>query len=58
MKKRNLTGRLAAGLFLLSAGLPLGSCVDDSYDMSKNIDLTMGLGSEGLHSSWAPRSAS
>lgn len=48
MKKRNLTGRLAAGLFLLSAGLPLGSCVDDSYDMSKDIDLTMGLGSEGL----------
>ncbi len=35
-------------LLVAAAGLPLVGCVDDSYDMSKNIDLTMGLGSEGL----------
>lgn len=48
MKKHYLRGGLATGLFLLTAGLSLTSCVDDSYDMSKDIDMTMGLGSEGL----------
>ena len=32
----------------LSLGLPLTACVDDSYDASKDIDMTMGLGSQGL----------
>lgn len=30
------------------SGLSFVSCVDSSYDMSKDIDLTMGLGSNGL----------
>ncbi len=37
--------RLALGLV---AALSLSSCVDSSYDFSKDIDMTMGLGSEGL----------
>lgn len=39
---------MVAMLSFLAAGAPLASCVDDSYDMGKDIDLTMGLGSEGL----------
>lgn len=37
--------RLALGLF---ATLSLCSCVDSSYDFSKDIDMTIGLGSDGL----------
>lgn len=37
--------RLCASLFLCASLL---SCVDDSYDMGKDIDMTVGLGSEGL----------
>lgn len=36
---------LALGLL---AAFSLSSCVDSSYDFSKDIDMTMGLGSEGL----------
>jgi len=28
--------------------LSLSACVDDSYDMSKDVDMTVGLGSDGL----------
>lgn len=37
-----LTGALCAG-----SALVLSSCIDDSYDLDK-VDLTMGLGSDGL----------
>ena len=37
-----LTGALCAG-----SSLVLSSCIDDSYDLDK-VDLTMGLGSDGL----------
>lgn len=42
--------RHLCGILCVFAGITFGlvSCVDDSYDMSKDIDLTMGLGSEGL----------
>lgn len=40
-----MKGRAA---LIMAACLSLASCVDDSYDMSKDIDLTMGLGSKGL----------
>ncbi len=36
------------GLMVLAAGSSLTSCIDDTYDMSKDIDMTMGLGSQGL----------
>ena len=39
---------LAAGALCAGTGLLLSSCVDDSYDLSHDLDLTMGLGSEGL----------
>ena len=29
-------------------GLATTGCVDDSYDMSKDIDMTMGIGADGL----------
>ncbi|MBO7294957.1 MAG: hypothetical protein J6U65_06035 [Bacteroidaceae bacterium] len=32
----------------LAAGSSMTSCIDDTYDMSKDIDMTMGLGSQGL----------
>ena len=38
----------AKAFLVLSLGLPLTACVDDSYDASKDIDMTMGLGSKGL----------
>ena len=42
-------GRLIfCGLMALAAGSSMTSCIDDTYDMSKNIDMTMGLGSQGL----------
>lgn len=37
--------RLCMSLFVCFSLL---SCVDDSYDMSKDIDMTVGLGSDGL----------
>ena len=48
MKPKHKTrpfGPLALGL---CAALTFSSCVDSSYDFSKDIDLTMGLGSSGL----------
>lgn len=49
MKKQTLQMKPWAKAFLvLSLGLPLTACVDDSYDASKDIDMTMGLGSKGL----------
>ncbi len=36
------------GLMALAAGCSMTSCIDDTYDMSKDIDMTMGLGSQGL----------
>ncbi len=42
--KRNFVKLLVAA----GAALPLTGCVDDSYDLSKDVDLTMGLGSDGL----------
>ena len=42
-------GRLIfCGLMALAAGSSMTSCIDDTYDMSKDIDMTMGLGSQGL----------
>ncbi len=35
-------------LVIAGAALPLAGCVDESYDLSKDIDMTMGLGAEGL----------
>ena len=48
MRMQKITKHLAAGLLLAGVTIPLASCVDDSYDMSKDIDMTMGIGSEGL----------
>ena len=39
---------LTTGALCLSAGLLLTSCFDDSYDLSKDIDMTVGLGGNGL----------
>lgn len=42
-------GRLfVCALMALAAGGSMTSCIDDSYDMSKEIDMTVGFGSEGL----------
>jgi hypothetical protein len=42
-------GRLIfCGLMALVAGSSMTSCIDDTYDMSKDIDMTMGLGAQGL----------
>lgn len=38
----------ASGLLTLALGLGVTGCVDDSYDMSKDIDMTMGIGADGL----------
>lgn len=35
-------------LLVAAAALPFTACVDDSYDLSKDIDATMALGTEGL----------
>lgn len=45
MLTRNL---LAGATLLLGQGCLLSSCVDSSYDMSKDIDMTMGIGANGL----------
>lgn len=39
---------LMRGLFLLFTGMSMISCVDNNYDLSKNIDMTTGLGANGL----------
>ena len=48
MKRNRMKEQLVKSVFLLSAGLTLSSCVDDSYDLSKDIDMTVQLGTEGL----------
>ena len=48
MKRKKAPFQSVRALFALMGMLSLTACVDDSYDMSKDIDLTMGLGSEGL----------
>lgn len=48
MKKQTNARHWAKGLFVLFAGLSVTACVDDSYDMSKDLDMTMALGGEGL----------
>lgn len=40
--------RIVGGMLLLAGGGFLTACVDDSYDLSQDVDLTMELGSEGL----------
>lgn len=35
-------------VFLLFAGISMGSCVDSDYDLGKDMDMTMGFGTEGL----------
>lgn len=49
MKQNSLRCKSPRGLFpclLLCAALT--ACVDDSYDLSKNVDMTMALGTNGL----------
>ena len=49
MKQNSLRCKSPRGLFpclLLCAALT--GCVDDSYDLSKNVDMTMALGTNGL----------
>ena len=48
MKGIPMKERLTKGLLLLGLGLSLTSCVDDSYDLSKDIDMTVQLGTNGL----------
>lgn len=47
MKKR-LSFYAATASFILLSGFLTSCSVDDAYDLDKDIDLTMGLGSEGL----------
>lgn len=39
---------LAGGALLLAAGMTVTSCIDKDFDLNEDIDMTMGLGSEGL----------
>lgn len=48
MRKRFVNKHFAMMLAAATAGLALSGCVDNSYDMSEDIDMTMGLGSAGL----------
>ena len=48
MKGILMKEQLTKGLILLGFGLSLTSCVDDSYDLSKDIDMTVQLGAAGL----------
>lgn len=45
---RMMRKQVARGLMCLAAGLTLSACTDDSYDLGKDIDMTMAIGSEGL----------
>lgn len=48
MKKKPAL-RSLYGAILLAASMPFAACsFDDAYDLDKDIDLTMGLGAEGL----------
>lgn len=48
MKKRITLCYGCAILLGVAGGTALNSCTDSDYDLSKDIDLTMGLGSQGL----------
>jgi len=48
MKKTIAKATAAKLLLILAAGLPLAGCIDDSYDLDQDIDMTMGLGADGL----------
>lgn len=48
MKKTSAFIPAARLLLVTAAALPFTACVDDSYDLSKDIDATMALGTEGL----------
>lgn len=48
MERNALTSATVKCLLALAAGCTLTGCIDDSYDLTKDVDLTMALGSEGL----------
>lgn len=48
MKGRNTLTQLSKLCLALTFCLPLAGCVDDSYNLDNDIDLTMGLGAKGL----------
>lgn len=48
MKKPKMKTQLVSGAFLLAAGLFTTSCIDNSFDLSEDMDMTMELGSSGL----------
>lgn len=48
MKKMVNARHWVGGVCVFFAGLAITACVDDSYDLSKDIDMTMALGGEGL----------
>ncbi len=39
---------MATGALLLASGLVATSCIDSSFDLDEDIDMTMGLGADGL----------
>ena len=39
---------MATGALLLASGLVATSCIDSSFDLNEDIDMTMGLGTDGL----------
>lgn len=48
MKHYRIKDQLAKGMLVLLAGWGMTACTDDAYDLSKDIDMTMQLGTEGL----------
>lgn len=48
MTQLKMRQRLLGGMFLLAGGLAMTSCIDDSYDLSEDMDMTMELGTKGL----------
>ena len=39
---------MATGALLLASGLVATSCIDSSFDLDEDIDMTMGFGADGL----------
>ena len=48
MKKQKVKNGLLRGAMFLACGLAATSCVDDSWDLDGEMDMTMQLGTEGL----------
>ena len=48
MNKNRMKAQIVKSLFFVGAGLGLTACVDNSYDLSKDIDMTVQLGTQGL----------